>query len=630
MASRSSANWNSEMYQGSRRGRAIMGDFGHEMFADTKYEKTDILEDPEQLYQDRRDTLRDFTPDKNTLFAHEEPRRTTYGAIRTTIAEAGSRWNLEPWQNEDYDTQFHDKDPRGWSTEQPWEEYRRQAEAQFRMIDFKDDGDYSVPTGVIHPNELYKRIRGAQDWTKARLKIFETSWENMHPGGVGTYANVSNVFKSDYEDSSVLTDGTGMSRTFEDPEIRQHHTMKLSNVVHGGSAALRVNTTTDHKVPVAAYGKLYRNMGLINHETQMRLLEDDTPWSRIEGANTTPRNLIKLMSNYVHQAKYDDGNFGDGPTAAAGIRAALQDAAGSGAPGQEKFKGNRGDELKNQNRNNIVTKDILALLGLTENELKSIESYRAKNPKHADLMLANVYNLAEVVHKLPANVKLEMRNELILRSAGMGLIPGTGSQLRKAQDQVVVNPKLIKMMDLMVRKTEKPGAPGENRKGAEADSEGKLKNKMASMPVFVYKSVLRSTEDIDENRRAGGESEAARAAGKKEAKTHSYANLKKFAQRMDRNTRAAKNAQLLGDTDASLTYKNRNKGDDDFMEVLQQGVVDVEFGENKALTRHIGRVGTKQMRKHVVTDFFTYDQMGEKGDADMKRKNSKNRNPRTK
>ena len=58
----------------------------------------------------------------------------------------------------------------------------------------------------------------------------------------------------------------------------------------------RTDTTTDHKVNVAAYGKLYKNRGLINHENQLRILEDDTPWSRIEGARQAPRNLVKLMA----------------------------------------------------------------------------------------------------------------------------------------------------------------------------------------------------------------------------------------------------------------------------------------------------------------------------------------------
>ena len=40
----------------------------------------------------------------------------------------------------------------------------------------------------------------------------------------------------------------------------------------------------------------------------------------------------------------------------------------------------------------------------------------------------------------------------------------------------------------------------------------------------------------------------------------------------------------------------RNVGD------VNTAKVDNEFGENKALTRHGGRIGTKQMRKMMATD----------------------------
>ena len=40
--------------------------------------------------------------------------------------------------------------------------------------------------------------------------------------------------------------------------------------------------------------------------------------------------------------------------------------------------------------------------------------------KRARQELAKLYKMAEVLHALPANVKLEMRNELILRSVGGG------------------------------------------------------------------------------------------------------------------------------------------------------------------------------------------------------------------
>jgi hypothetical protein len=616
MASRKSGHFNSEMLLGSRRGRQISGDMGWEMFPQ-KYEATDIIENPEQVNLDHKATIMDYGPDNNSIFAYEAPRRNTFAKMQLNIREGGRRTNMDPYQSEMYDTQFHDKDPRGWSTEQPWQEYRRQMESQLRMIDFKDDGDYSVPESGIHPNTMYKNIRSAQDWVKARLKIFETSWEAFQNGGVGVYGNVSKVYKSDNEDTSVMTDGSGMGTTFEDPVNRQNTTMKLSNIVHSGSKALRANSTTDHKVMVAAYGKLYKNRGLINHETELRLIEDDTPWSRIEGIRATPKNLVKLMSSYVHQTQYDDGNFGDGPTAAAANRALLQQTSGHE---QETFKGLKNDESTLENRNNILTKDIMALLGMVDTDVKFLTSMQGKNRKQADHVLANLYELAEVVHKLPAHVKIEMRNELLLRSAGMGLKPAAG--IRRIKDQVVINPKVVQFMDLMVRKSEAPGDSQSNRAEAIPDSEGKLNNLLATTPLFIFKGAIRSSENIDINRR-DAENEHTKFKKTRESKTHSYKNLAKFAQQMAKNSHAVIAAQALDESQTTVQGKSQNINDFDPQEHMMHQIVDVEFPENRGIAKHVGRIGSKNMRRHMTTDYFTVDATNEVGSHDTKGKNPK-------
>lgn len=621
MASRSSAHFLSETYQGTRRGRTTMGDMGHEMFPE-KYEETDILEEPEQLDDDRRATLMDYGPEQNTLFAYEEPRRTTYGKHRLLLQQTGEFSTTLPWVSHgDFDISFTDQDPRGYLTEQPWSEYTRLQRENLKRVDFKDDGDYSTTSGHISPWSMYKNIRSAQNWVKARLKIFETSYENFQNGGVGIYPHVSNVFKSSNEDSSVQTDGdSDMATTFEDPENRQRLTMKLSNIVHQGSKALRVNSTTDHKVPVAAYGKLYSQMGLLPHETQMRLVEDDTPISRLDGMKMSPKNLVKLMSSYVNKTRYEDGNFGD-YNAITGARHMMQDAETE----TQKFGGMRGTSEARDNRSIMLTRDVLSLLGITENELKLAESYTQKNSKQAKRVLANMYHLAEMVHKLPPHAKLEMRNELLLRSSGGSLKPGSASQRRKIQDEVIVNPKVVQHMALSVRSGKAPENVRLTMNYVEGDPVG-TKRPLAT-PVMSYRSFAKSTELIGANR---GEAEVeekkfgqAGVASLANKQAVNYTSLGVVFQGDNRNQ--GLNDQILQDTEEARRGRNARNEETDFRKNLASAVLDVEFGEAKGLRRAAKRAGAKSMARHVTGDYYTYDASLELGATAQK--NPANRKP---
>lgn len=624
MASRSSAHHLSETYQGTRRGRVTIGDMGFEMFPE-KYEATDIIEEPGQLEDDQRATLSDFGPEQATLFAYEEPRRVTYGKHRLLLQQTGEFSTTTPWiSHGDFDISFTDQDPRGFLTEQPWQEYTRLQRENFKRIDFKDDGDYSTTSGGISPFAMYKNIRSAQNWVKARLKIFDDSYEGRSNGGVGVYAHTSSVFKSSPEDSSVQTDGdSDMATTFEDPENRQRLTMKLSNMVHQGSKALRVNSTTDHKVMVSSYGKLYGQMGLVPHETQMRLVEDDTPLSRLDGMKMSPKNVVKLMSSYVNQTKYDNGNFGD-YNSITGARAMQQDAEVE----DQKFSGMRGDSEARDNRSIMLTRDCLSLLGITENEVKFVESKVQKNSTQAKQALANMYYMAEMVHKMPAHAKLEMRNELLLRSNGGGLKPGSSSQLRKARDEVIVNPKIVQHMAMSVRTGKAPENIRLTMNHVEGDPVGT--RRPVATPVMSYRSFAKSMEQIGDNR---GDAEvedkkfgAAGVASLANKQAVNYSSLGVVFQNDNRNM--GLNDQILQDTQQARKGRNARNSEQDFHKNLLSTVLDVNFGEAKGLRRDAKRSGTKSINRHVQSDYHTNDATLEMGAPAQK--NTMNRNARTK
>jgi hypothetical protein len=374
---------------------------------------------------------------------------------------------------------------------------------------------------------------------------------------------------------------------------------------------------------VAAYGKLYSQMGLIPHETQMRLIEDDTPISRLDGMKMSPKNLVKLMSSYVNKTNYDDGNFGN-YSAVTGARAMQQDAETE----DQKFAGMRGDSETRDNRSIMLTRDVLSLLGITENEIKMAESHTRKNSKQAKQILANMYHLAELVHKMPAHAKLEMRNELLLRSSGGGLKPGSASQMRKIQDEVIVNPKVVQHMALSVRSGKAPENVRLTMNHVEGDPVG-TKRPIAT-PVMSYRSFAKSTEQIGDNR---GEAEVeekkfgqAGVASLANKQAVNYASLGVVFQGDNRNM--GLNDQVLQDTQQARYGRNARNEEQDLRKNMLSAVLDVNFGEAKGLRRDAKRAGTKSMQRHVQSDYHSNDATLEMGAGAPK--NPTKRNARTK
>lgn len=593
MATRKSGFYDSVYYTTTRRGRPTGSDMGYEMFPE-KYEKTEVHEDPDELYNHYRTTLKDYTPDQENLMASGEPRRDTHAREKINLRSGGARVNTMPYANENFDLQFHDEDPRGWSTEQPWGEYRRVIEGQLNRIDFKDDGDYSVPGTGIHPNTMYKQIRGAQDWVKARLKIFSTSKDNFHNGGIGKYKwyDKSSAEKVDFEETSVNID-----QRYDSYPERMNKTSELSNIVNLGSKMLRTNTTTDQLVQVSTYGKLFRSKGLIPHEAQMRIVEDDTRWGNVfkEDAKVN-RQIASMLSMQVN-------------------RDAMQNVERGQKSGAESFSA--------QNRSQKLSDDIISLMGLTHADVKYLESAKSQNRKGAERALAQLKDLQELLHAIPANMKIQIRDELALKSGGAHLRP-TGDGGRQTRTEVILNPKIREFMRLQASKNaDRTANPEDLMREAVADSEGKLNHKLAGTPVYIYKNA--DVEDIDANRReANGETKKSLIS---ETKVVSYKSLSQTATDQTKNQHEGLQMQQLADSMREvrgITQKIgetlRNVGD------VNTARVDNNFGDNLTKTRHGGRMGSKDMRRSMDTD-TARDAMSDR--SSVGRKNMGRRDPGT-
>lgn len=567
------------------------GDIGMEMFPE-KYEVTHMQEDPDAIEDMQRRTLADFTPDANGLMESGDARRNTYALDRLNLRADGARTATMPWQNEDYDTQFHDHDPRGWSQQQPWAEYRRVATAVQRRSDFRNDADYSVPETGIAPWQMYQQIRSAQDWTKARMKIFSTSMDNFHAGGVGQYDKMSSTYKSDLEDGTVNPDADNESELV----ASQHSTTHLSNVVHEGSAALRANSTTDHRVAVSAYGKLYANAGLMPHESQLRSIEDDTPRARAM-RDSGNRSLSRLMSVV-------DGDVG----AATGMRRAQQDTVGD----TEKFGGPR-DQEGERNRSLMLTRDIMALLGFVEQDVQQLRQLERTNAAMAAPLLANLHRLGEVVHAMPAHAKLEARAELLLAAAGGGL--GPAGDVGASRFRVEVNPKIVAFMDNQIRRADAGAADVAAAAWAGSDGDvGKYGGGIATSDIFQ----LRGTGGLGDAASNRVQSDASGVAFAASRARGNYAQLAAGAARPDLvgrdESRTGQISQaLLSHVRAPALIGDTNLG----AARVGGSATNIEFHDTDGLRRSTGPLGVKSRVRRGQESERAFDDMVD-GEQDVR------------
>lgn len=408
------------MQSTTRRGRSTAGLMDYSMFPG-KYELTDMDEDADSIYNDRRDTLRDRTPDTNSLFAADEPRRNT-DRTRLQMTEYGSRYRYDPFFHPDSDVNLShtDKDPRGASGETNWAEFRRVAENKLRNIDLKPDRDPMQEADGIHPNELYAKIRATQNLLKMRWKNFRESFDGMSNGGVGTYDNVSGVYKSAINDSLTINDGEDGPGSVEKTLVQRDFVDRLSNVLHLGGA-LRTDSTTDHRVNISSYGKLYANMGLQPVESALRSLEDDT----IMAPGRMRENLVKkqLVS-----------------TAAAEVKRVMEQMSGD----ESKFA--RSTESQGTNKN-IVISNILNLMGFSDQEINTIyQATRSRDQtvrKQALYDAQNIMDMIETMEVLPID-RLKELQTVTMRSI---MLPDTDLMATRSESVVTINPKILSAME---------------------------------------------------------------------------------------------------------------------------------------------------------------------------------------
>lgn len=392
----------------------------------------------ESIYEDidmntmQRGILKNYGPDPIS-FEHEDPHRNYQSKYRLNLRHTGFMDSTEPYMNPEFDTQFHDKDPRGYLQEQPWREFRRNMEPKLRLQPFSKDHDHSLPTGDnVSPVDMVSQLVKLRKDLRGRINWFSES-DNSIMAGRGYQAQYKGGDEVILEDTSSTVD-INMLDSVQNQSVNR----LLSNNLHTGGKYFIDRTTPDHIVPVASYGLVFKSA---EPKTPKQIAEMTIGDQKLTTLDRTmrARNFIKFLNSRDIHYKTSDGRRFD-----------------------------RIYDKQNKNSQQALNKDIMAILGITENEVKWLQSIDNKNNKQAKLCIANIIDMVEMVEKLPPNARLEVRNSL-LREHPVAFCGGISN--------TVMNPKIKNILESRnnlskVSEYKKPEHFYDNKFGGSIDGRG--------------------------------------------------------------------------------------------------------------------------------------------------------------
>ncbi len=227
----------------------------------SKYEVTNISENPEQTDDYRRRILRDTAPDA-TFYESDHQREDNHSGEFLSMRYSGHRTDERP-DAPDLFLELTDRDPRGTSTLPP---VRQMAEQSWERRDhyrFQDDGDNTVAEREKRPQTLISQRIGMFDAIKDRLKIFSTSRDSGGSSSRQYAEGVDSRVQADTDESSITSRGEHI--------VDNGYTTWLSNTTRLGW-----NQTGDHEFQVAQYGPSNRNSGAPGDTTRVRSGGQDT------------------------------------------------------------------------------------------------------------------------------------------------------------------------------------------------------------------------------------------------------------------------------------------------------------------------------------------------------------------
>lgn len=363
--------------RGNDRGMNMDISHFHAQFEETPlYERIDM-----DNYN--RSVIKNYGPDR-ILFPDEEPRRDNHSRWVLNLHHTGAKDPTLPYRNDDFDIQFRDKDPRGYLEEQDWKKYRANNEPKLRQRLFGVDSDNSVVGQGIAPVDMVNRLSRLRRELRGRIQWFDESLDNIVTGRSGKHANSPGRIGGGQIDLIIPEDSSAtVDPTILDSIGRQNVNRLVSNNLHIGSKYFTERSIPDHVVPVASYGFLFKSYAPMTPIAQSNMIIGDQPIRRLND-KTSQRNFIQLLDNKTDNSISEQSRF------------------------------NKMFETQEANNHGVMlNRDIMALLGITINEIDYIKSMEGSNREAHRQCLANVIDMVIALDKLPPNAKLDIRTQLL-------------------------------------------------------------------------------------------------------------------------------------------------------------------------------------------------------------------------
>lgn len=522
----------------------------------SKYEESIYYEDPDEMDDMHRNTLMDMRPDQPTL-ASDLARRDYQSTSRIKLRD-GSRGD-NPEHPEIF-IGFTDKDPRGTFTDPDMKKLNNQAWARRQFVEAQmyNDDDHSVPSQGIHPSKMQHLIKHSYGEFKKRFKNFSTGKEalkpGMHPVSQRNGSEVDKLYAESERMDNMIPDGA---------QFTLGKTAELSNNTNIGWWQ-----TSDHEFKVAQYGKSYKMPG-----RQVEGISRDTRYENefaVSKQRKPSKPMVMLMSAAVSnkKEKHVQGDMD------------MQE-------GRDSMTGRR---TRKKNQEQLMELMYQALVQIKYGDSSGIGKGKS-NAKPQDL--SKVKEFVQATQKLPKHAQLALKEEVERFTRKTAKL----NDIHPDRKMVVINPKLLRFMDGLIRKTgvQKSKKTGTRQGDYIADANVTIQREsngpsINGLPVFVVKR---------NHKKVNGVSGQALAVLKGESKkTHSYKNAKPdvFANVQDQATvdMLMKSASVNIKRSELMQARRLTAERTDTEE-------DNDFGENRGLVRHGRAMGSKYMTGHMST-----------------------------
>jgi hypothetical protein len=132
-----------------------------------------------KLMKDRRDVA------ESNIEAYTAPLSTNQINQRMTLHTYGALNTNDPWVDENFDTQFHSKDPNGVMLDNvQWQNYLRIARKHVENFDFAKSGAYNGDSGTYFLGQYLSDWNKSKLWLQSLYKNFKEGLDTLNPRGL--------------------------------------------------------------------------------------------------------------------------------------------------------------------------------------------------------------------------------------------------------------------------------------------------------------------------------------------------------------------------------------------------------------------------------------------------------------